>query len=81
MEIAVYPLGVGGGSISQEVSRIFDVLDKCPLTYEITPMGTLVEGPLDDLFTLARSLHDAVAGDDVNRVVTVIRIDDRRSGK
>jgi len=78
MEIAVYPLGTSGGSISREVSRIFEILDKCPLTYEITPMGTLIEGPLDDLFILARELHEAVAGDDISRIVTVIRIDDRR---
>lgn len=78
MEIAVYPLGTGNTSVSMEVSRVFDVLEKCGLTYEITVMGTIVEGPLDGLFKLARELHDAVLSDNVERVVTVIKIDDRK---
>jgi uncharacterized protein (TIGR00106 family) len=78
MEIAVYPLGTGDASVSREVSRVFDVLDRSGLSYQITVMGTVIEGEPDSLFALARELHAAVFGDTVNRVVTVIRIDERR---
>ena len=78
MEIAVYPLGTGDSSVSREVSAVFDVLERCGLSYEITVMGTIVEGTLDELFTLARELHDVVFSDTVKRVVTVIKIDDKR---
>ena len=78
MEIAVYPLGTGDSSVSREVSAIFDVLERCGLSYEITVMGTLVEGTLDELFALARELHDVIFCEEVKRVVTVIKIDDRR---
>ena len=78
MEIAVYPLGTVSSSISREVSEVFDVLEQCGLPYEITIMGTIIEGTVDELFSLARELHDNVFSDTVKRVVTVIKIDDRR---
>jgi uncharacterized protein (TIGR00106 family) len=79
MEIASYPLGTGDVSVSREVSRVFGVLDRSGLPYEVTVMGTVVEGAVDRLFALAREIHDAVASDEVNRVVTVIRIDERKT--
>lgn len=78
MEIAVYPLGTGSPSISREVSSVFEVLDHCGCTYEITPMGTIIEGPVDRLFTLARDIHESVLAAGSGRAVTMIRIDDRR---
>ena len=78
MEITVYPLGSGNSSISREVSEIFEVLDKCDLQYQITTMGTIIEGTLDELFAIARELHEVVFSDTVKRVVTVIKLDDRR---
>jgi len=80
MEIAVYPLGTGEPSVSREVSAVFDVLDGCGLPYEITVMGTIVEGTPDELFDLARRLHGSLFSDTVRRVVTTIKIDDRRGG-
>ncbi len=77
MEIAVYPLCTTN-TVSQEVSKIFDILDTCNLTYQITTMGTIIEGPYDELFSLARELHEVVFSDTVKRVVTVIKLDDRR---
>ena len=78
MEISVYPLGTSNPSITGEVSAIFDVLDTCGLKYEISVMGTTVEGNLDELLSLAGKLHNAVFSDSVRRVVTMIKIDERR---
>ena len=78
MEIAVYPLGTDNSSITKEVSKVFEVLDNCDLTYQITTMGTVIEGTIDELFALARELHESVFSDSVKRVVTTIKIDDKR---
>ncbi len=78
LEIAAYPLGTGDASVSKEVSAIFDILDNCGLPYEISVMGTIIEGPLDRLLTIARELHDCLFSDSVRRVVTVIKIDEKR---
>ncbi len=78
MEIAVYPIGTDDASITRDLSCIFNILDRCELRYEITTMGTIIEGTLDELFNVARELHDSVFSDSVKRVMTVIKIDDRR---
>ena len=78
MEIAVYPLGTDNSSITKEVSKVFEVLDNCDLTYQITTMGTVIEGTIDELFALAREIHEAVFSDSVKRVITTIKIDDKR---
>ena len=78
MEIAVYPLGTNDSSISKEVSNIFNFLDDCNLTYQVTTMGPIVEGTPDELFALARKIHDSVFTDSVKRVITTIKLDHRR---
>lgn len=78
MEIAVYPLGTGNSSITKEVSEIFEILDNCEMAYQITTMGTIIEGTLDELFDIAREIHENVFSDTVKRVITTIKIDDKR---
>ena len=78
MEIAVYPLGTSDPDISKDISKIFEILDLCELTFQITTMGTIIEGTLDELFDLARKLHEVVFSDKVRRVITVIKLDERR---
>jgi uncharacterized protein (TIGR00106 family) len=78
MEITVYPLGTGEPNISKEVSAIFGVLERWGLPYEVTLMGTIVEGTLDTLFPLARELHECMFSERVKRVVTIIKIDEKQ---
>ena len=47
-EIKVVPLGNGSTSLSTYVAGCVTVLKQFPdLKYELTAMGTIVEGPLD----------------------------------
>ncbi len=79
MEISVVPLGTGTTSVSQYVARAVKVLqDEPDLKYGLTAMGTIVEGDLDRVLGLARRMHQAVLDAGVMRVVTTIKIDDRR---
>ena len=80
MEIAVYPLGTGEPGVTREVAEIFPVLEASGLPYRVGEMGTTAEGTADELFALARRLHDAVLGGAARRVVTVIKLDERRDG-
>lgn len=58
---------------------MFEVLDRSGFPYEMTVMGTVVEGTPERLFTLAAEIHAVMFSDAVNRVVTVIRVDERTS--
>lgn len=46
LEFAMFPTSAEcreGASVSQYVSRIIDVIDKSGVSYQLTPMGTIIE--------------------------------------
>jgi uncharacterized protein (TIGR00106 family) len=78
-EISVVPLGTKTPSVSQYVARAVKVLEReKDLKYEITPMGTIIEGDLDRILAVVRKMHEDVFGEGIARVVTTVKIDDRR---
>jgi uncharacterized protein (TIGR00106 family) len=78
-EISVVPLGTKTPSLSKYVARAVKVLQQeKELKYEITSMGTIIEGDLDKILMVAKKMHEEVFAEGVARVITVIEIDDRR---
>jgi len=78
-EISVTPIGTGSPSVSREVACAVSVLrSEEKLKYELTSMGTIVEGGVEDILRVAGRMHQAVLDGGAQRVVTNIRIDDRR---
>jgi uncharacterized protein (TIGR00106 family) len=78
-EISVVPLGTKTPSVSQYVARAVKVLEReKDIKYEITAMGTIVEGDLDRILAVAKKMHEGVFGEGVARVLTTVKIDDRR---
>jgi len=41
-------------------------------------MGTIVEGDLDRILAVVRKMHEGTFGEGVARVITTVKIDDRR---
>lgn len=79
-EIVVVPLGTGT-SISKYVAQCHQVLDQWGLKYQLTPMSTIVEGPLDEIMEVVKKMHEVPFENGAHRVSTSIRIDDRRDKK
>lgn len=77
-EIVIVPLGTGSTSISSYVAQCHQVLDETGLKYQLTPMGTVVEGELGAIFTVLEKMHEVPFTQGAQRVATTIRIDDRR---
>ncbi|MCE5300308.1 MAG: thiamine-binding protein, partial [Spirochaetia bacterium] len=49
------------------------------MNFQVNPMGTVVEGNMADLLDAAREMHESIFHNvEVPRVLTTIRIDDRR---
>ena len=79
VEVSIIPLGTGTTSVSQYIARAVGVLQgEKDIKYELTAMGTIIEGDLDHLLTLVRKMHEAVFDAGITRVLTTIKIDDRR---
>lgn len=79
IDISIVPVGTGSPSVSQYVADAVGILQNEPdIRYELTPMNTIIEGDLAKILTLAQRMHESAFSAGVKRVVTTIRIDDRR---
>ena len=81
MEISVIPLGTCSTSFHGFVSEMQKALAATGLPYALTDMGTIVEGDLDALMSVARAVHEVPFLMGEKRVYTAIKIDDRRDKK
>jgi len=78
--LAMFPTSGRKASISAEVSRVIDMIDKSGLPYKLGPMATTIEGewePVINLINRARKMlrrkHE--------RVYMVLTIDDRKGAR
>jgi uncharacterized protein (TIGR00106 family) len=79
VEVSVVPLGTKTPSVSVYVARAVRILEQeADLKYETTAMGTIIEGDLDKILAAVRKMHEEVFEEGAARVVTTIKIDDRR---
>ena len=78
-EISVIPLGTATTSISHYIAACIDTIKQAPdISYQLTAMGTIIQGPLERVLELAQKMHEAPFAQGAKRVVTNIKIDDRR---
>ena len=59
-----------------EIQRRLAAQDR--VRYRLHAMGTSLEGPTDDVLALVRELHEVPFGMGIERVYTVLKLDDRR---
>jgi len=80
VEVSVVPLGTGTTSLSPYVAACEKELreHRGDLHYELTAMGTIIEGDLEQILQLVRRLHEVPFKSGALRVSTTIKIDDRR---
>ena len=78
IEISVLPVGTPTPSVSRYVAGAVKILQNEPdIKYELTAMGTIIEGDRERLLTLASRMHQSAFDAGVMRVVTTIKIDER----
>ena len=75
-EFSITPIGKGT-SVATYVARCLDIVDASGLDYRMNAMGTVVEGPFDEVLALIARCHKAIAKD-CDRVSTIVKIDDRK---
>ena len=79
VELTICPLGTGTSSASKYVAGAQIVLrEQDKVKYMLNPMGTVMEGDLDEIFALIRKIQEDVFDKGVDRVYSIIKVDDRR---
>lgn len=65
-----------GESLSPYVARSLDIIDKSGLPYQLTPMGTIIEGEWAEVMAVVTACFEAMSVD-CDRIGTHIKIDYR----
>ena len=75
LEFSMAPAGQGE-SVSAHVARILDVIDKSGVPYQLTPMGTILEGEWAEVMGVVTACFETLAAD-FNRVGVHLKVDYR----
>lgn len=78
-QFSIVPMGKTE-SLSQDVAKVLDLVDKSGLDYKLTAMATIIEGDTDQVFDLIKKCHQEMRKSS-SRVLTHINIDDREGAK
>jgi conserved hypothetical protein TIGR00106 len=79
VEIAVDPIGTNSTSVSSYIKKVIEVIEKMNLKYQVGPMGTSFElKNVKQVGDVLQAVHDELNKHGINRIVTTVRIDDRR---
>ncbi|MCD4783100.1 MAG: MTH1187 family thiamine-binding protein [Candidatus Eremiobacteraeota bacterium] len=73
---ATFPIGKGE-SVSSDVARVIKIIRESGISYQLTPMATIIEGEWDDVMDVIKRCHH-VLKENSDRVYTTITIDDRK---
>jgi uncharacterized protein (TIGR00106 family) len=73
---SIVPVG-SGSSLGERLAEVLRIVDESGLPYKINPMGTVVEGEWDELFSLVKKCHETLMNKE-ERVLTTITVDDRK---
>ncbi len=78
-EIKIIPIGTTTTSLSRYIAACINTIKQAQdISYQATAMGTIIQGPLEQVLELAQKMHEVPFAMGAKRVVTTINIDDRR---
>jgi uncharacterized protein (TIGR00106 family) len=77
-QLSIAPLGKGT-SVSTYVKIVLETLKKEHITFQTNAMATVIETKdIETLFHIVQKAHHAVAAAGAERIITELKIDDRR---
>jgi uncharacterized protein (TIGR00106 family) len=79
LEFSMSPMDKGA-SLSPYVARSLDIIDQSGLPYQLTPMGTIIEGEWDAVMAVVGACFAAMRTD-CDRIGAQIKIDYRAGAK
>jgi len=79
-EFSIIPIGTNKTSVSTYISDVVKTLEKVEnLEFKVTPMGSILEAAsLTTIFQAVKSAHQTIFDKGTERVLSTLRIDDRR---
>ena len=77
-EVSVVPVGTDSPSVSEYVAEAQRIIKRSGLKSHLSPMCTCVEGELSRILELVTEMDEACFSKGAKRVITTLKIDERR---
>ena len=78
-EFSMFPTDKGE-SVSQYVSQVLKVIDESGLTYQLTPMGTILEGEWSEVMAVITACFEQLQAQ-CRRISTNLKVDYREGSQ
>ncbi len=76
LEFSMFPIGKGE-SVGTYVARSLDIVDRSGVPYRLNPMGTVLEGDWESVFSVVKKCFERMRRE-CPRVAVTIKVDYRR---
>lgn len=80
VQLTMFPTDKGKESVSADVARIIDIIDRSGLAYKLTAMATIIEGSWEQVMPVINKARLMLKRTH-SRVYIIITIDDRKGAK
>ena len=75
-ELSLFPLGKSRG-MSEDVAKVIELIDKSGLPYQLTCMGTMLEGEWDEVIDLIGKCRQVLLKEH-DRIYMLLKADERK---
>ncbi len=79
-QLAMFPTSKGTASVSADVAKVIDIIDKSGLPYRLTAMSTIIEGDWEPVMKVINRARLMLRRRH-SRVYIVLTIDDRKGAR
>ncbi|NOY88755.1 MAG: MTH1187 family thiamine-binding protein [FCB group bacterium] len=80
-QLTMFPSGKKTASVSKDVAKVIDVIDKSGLPYKLTAMSTVIEGEWEPVMKVINKARLRLRRLGHERIYIIINIDDRKGAK
>jgi uncharacterized protein (TIGR00106 family) len=80
VQVTMFPTDKRSDSVSSEVARVIDIIDRSSLPYRLTAMATIIEGEWDEIMAVLNKARKMLRRTH-SRVYISMVIDDRKGAK
>ncbi|MEA2031140.1 MAG: MTH1187 family thiamine-binding protein [candidate division Zixibacteria bacterium] len=80
-QVVMFPTSKGKSSVSEDVSKVIDIIDHSGLPYKLTAMSTIIEGEWTRVMEVLNKARKALRRRGHERIYISITIDDRKGAR
>ena len=80
-QVSMFPTSKGKASVSEDVAKVIDIIDKSGLPYKLTAMSTIIEGDWETVMAVLNKARRMLRRRGHERIYMALTMDDRKGAK